>query len=59
MENQPVGDGGLDIPQNKTKDTGRQGADPYEYAERENESVGDGGLACGLMFAARIVLCAN
>ena len=24
--------------------TGRQGADPYEYAKRENKPVGDGGL---------------
>ena len=29
---------------NTSADTGRQGADPYEYAEKENKSVGDGAL---------------
>ena len=29
---------------NTSADTGRQGAAPYEYAERENKSVGDGAL---------------
>ena len=33
-----------DIPQNKTKDTGRQVAAPYEYAEKDNKPVGDGAL---------------
>ena len=28
-DNKPVGDGALDIPQNNTKNTGRQVADPY------------------------------
>ena len=29
---------------NTSADTGRQGAAPYEYAEKENKSVGDGAL---------------
>ena len=40
----PVKDLTPPVTQNKTKNTGRQGADPYKYAEKDNKPVGDGAL---------------